>query len=200
MRSVRAPVKVGEHLERWVACDIGLIGAGIDGMLRLVRSNDALQRIFRPEMEDRIASPQLDPFRHVAVHRRNPESGAVVEQQIAELCFADAGRILQHRLEHRLQLAGRRTDDAQHVRRRRLLFERFGELARALLLRLEQPHVLERDDRLVGEGGDQLDLLFGETLDSGCASAPRRRSVCLRAAAARRAWCGRFRIQERWSS
>ena len=30
------------------------------------------------------------------------------------------------------------------------------------LLRFEQPHVLDRDHRLVGEGLDQLDLFFGE--------------------------------------
>ena len=34
--------------------------------------------------------------------------------------------------------------------------------SRALLLRLEQPRVLDGDHRLVGEGGDQLDLLIGK--------------------------------------
>ena len=200
MRSVRAPVRSTSTLNDASTADVGLIGAGIDDVLRLMCCNDVLQRIVRSEMQQRIAPPQLDPLRYVAVHRRNPECGAVVEQQIAEFRFADAGRILQHRLEHRLQLAGRRTDDAQHVRRRGLLFERFGELARALLLGLEQPHVLQGDDGLVGEGGDQFDLLFGESARSGCASAPRRRPACLHAAMARRAWCGCFRIQERWSS
>ena len=38
----------------------------------------------------------------------------------------------------------------------------FGQLPRALLLRLEQPHVLDGDHRLVGEGLDQLDLLVGK--------------------------------------
>ena len=38
----------------------------------------------------------------------------------------------------------------------------FGKLARALLLRLEQPRVLDGDHRLIGEGLDQLDLLLGE--------------------------------------
>ncbi len=33
------------------------------------------------------------------------------------------------------------------------------------LRRLEQPHVLDRNHRLVGEGGDQLDLAVGECLD-----------------------------------
>ena len=32
---------------------------------------------------------------------------------------------------------------------------------------LEQPHVLDRDHRLVGEGRDQLDLLVGEGPDLG---------------------------------
>jgi len=32
---------------------------------------------------------------------------------------------------------------------------------------VEQAHVLDRDHRLVGEGGDQLDLFFGERLHNG---------------------------------
>ena len=38
----------------------------------------------------------------------------------------------------------------------------FLKLARARLHLVEQPHVLDRDHRLVGEGGEQLDLLVGE--------------------------------------
>ena len=37
-----------------------------------------------------------------------------------------------------------------------------SELSAALLLRLEQPRVLDRDHRLVSEGLDQLDLLVSE--------------------------------------
>ena len=50
----------------------------------------------------------------------------------------------------------------EHLRGGRLLLQRFGKLARALLLRLEQPRVLDGDHRLVSEGLDQLDLLLGE--------------------------------------
>ena len=50
----------------------------------------------------------------------------------------------------------------QHLRGRGLLLQCLGELARALLHLVEQPHVLDRDHRLVGEGRDQLDLLVGE--------------------------------------
>ncbi len=38
----------------------------------------------------------------------------------------------------------------------------FGELGGARLHLVEQPHVLDRDHRLVGKGGDQLDLPVGE--------------------------------------
>ena len=44
------------------------------------------------------------------------------------------------------------------------MLERLLQLARARLHLLEQPHVLDGDDRLVGEGLDELDLLVGEWL------------------------------------
>ena len=81
---------------------------------------------------------------------------------IAELCLAKRDGVLQHGFEHRLKIAGRAADNLEHLRGRRLLLQRFGELARALLLRLEQPRVLDGDHRLIGEGLDQLDLLLGE--------------------------------------
>jgi hypothetical protein len=40
-----------------------------------------------------------------------------------------------------------------------------GQLVGPLLQFAEQPGVLQRDDRLVGEGADQFDLTFGEWLD-----------------------------------
>ena len=45
------------------------------------------------------------------------------------------------------------------------------KLARARLHLVEQPHVLDRDHRLVGEGRDQFDLLVGERPHLRCASA-----------------------------
>ena len=53
----------------------------------------------------------------------------------------------------------------QHLRGRRLLLQRLGKLARARLHLVEQPHVLDRDHRLIGEGRDQLDLLLGEWMN-----------------------------------
>ena len=47
---------------------------------------------------------------------------------------------------------------------RRLLLQRLREVAVARLQLLEQPHVLDGDDRLVGEGLEQRDLLVREGL------------------------------------
>ena len=54
----------------------------------------------------------------------------------------------------------------EHLARRGLVLERFCELARPRLLRLEQPRVLDGDDGLVGEGLQQLDLDLREWVGS----------------------------------
>src|SRR6516162_1162035 len=81
---------------------------------------------------------------------------------MAEFSFANARRILQYRLEHRLKLARRRTDDLQYLRCRRLLFQRFGEIGSTLSQFVEQPGVFDGDDRLGGEAREQLNLLLAE--------------------------------------
>ena len=50
----------------------------------------------------------------------------------------------------------------QHLRGRRLLLQRLGEIVGALAQLLEQPRILDGDDGLAGEVRDQLDLLVGE--------------------------------------
>ncbi len=47
-----------------------------------------------------------------------------------------------------------------------LLLQQLLQVVGARLHLVEQTHVLDRDHRLVGEGGDQLDLLIGERLDT----------------------------------
>ena len=51
--------------------------------------------------------------------------------KIPELSVADARRVLQHRLEHGLQIAREAADDLQHLRGRRLLLQRLGRRSRA---------------------------------------------------------------------
>ena len=61
-------------------------------------------------------------------------------------------------VEHRLQIERRTADDLQHIGGRSLLRERLLEVARARLHLVEQPHILDGDHGLVGEGLDELDL------------------------------------------
>ena len=70
----------------------------------------------------------------------------------------DPVRPLRNRLEHRLHIVGRTGDHLQDVGGRGLPLQR-------LLRLVEQPHVLDGDHRLVGEGLQQLDLLLGERPD-----------------------------------
>src|SRR5262249_37731443 len=90
------------------------------------------------------------------------ERAIPIVEHDAELCSADARGILQHGLEHGVQLAGRTTNYVQHLRGRGLLLQRLGKLARACLHLIEQSHVLDGNHRLVSEGRYQLDLLVGE--------------------------------------
>src|SRR5262245_9483154 len=79
-----------------------------------------------------------------------------------ELGLTDAPGISQNRSENLGELAGGAADDLEHLGHCRLLLQRLGQLARARLHLVEQTHVLDRDHRLVGEGGDKVNLLLGE--------------------------------------
>jgi hypothetical protein len=72
---------------------------------------------------------------------------------------------LHNGVEHRLGVVERVADHSENVGSGSLLLERFAEFARPRLHLVEQPHVLDRDYRLVCEGGDKLDLFVGERLD-----------------------------------
>ena len=48
----------------------------------------------------------------------------ILDGEYSELSYAGARRVLQHGLEYRRKLAGRRTDDAQNLRRGGLLIQR----------------------------------------------------------------------------
>src|SRR5262249_11022077 len=80
---------------------------------------------------------------------------------------ANAHRRLNQCIEHCAQIKSRSADDLEHVGGSRLLLKRFRKITRARLNLVEQAHVFDRNHRLGGEGGDQLDLLFSEWLDGG---------------------------------
>ncbi len=103
----------------------------------------------------------------ITVERSNAEGVTFAQKHPAITGFTKPRRVREHDLEHRLQLAGRARDDLQHLRGRGLLLQRLGELAGPRLHLVEQPHVLDRDHRLIGEGCGEADLLVGERLDHG---------------------------------
>src|SRR5262245_48119301 len=104
----------------------------------------------------------IQDFGRKIVGRRNLQKFAVVHPDNAEYGFAQARGTLNNRIEHRLSIGRRPADDVEHLARRGLMFKSFGQIARARLNLLEQPYVLDRNNRLVGEGLDQLDLFASE--------------------------------------
>ena len=73
-------------------------------------------------------------------------------------------------VKHRLHIRGRAADDTEHLGGRGLVFQRLAQFRVAFLDFFEQPHVLDRDDRLRGEGFKQCDLLVGKRPDLGAAN------------------------------
>ena len=80
----------------------------------------------------------------------------------ANLCGA-----LDDGIEDRLHVRRRAADDAEHLGRRRLMLQRLAQFRIALAEFLEQPHVFDGDDGLIGEGFEKCDLFFGERTNFG---------------------------------
>src|SRR5215471_1723032 len=84
---------------------------------------------------------------------------------------ADECRILGHDVHHGLEVGRGAGDDPQDLRRRGLLLEGLGQLAVPRLELREQAHVLDGDDRLVGEGSQQRYLSLRERSSLGSSDA-----------------------------
>jgi len=69
------------------------------------------------------------------------------------------------RIQHWLQVEGRAADDLEDIACRSLVFERFFEIARARVQFVEQPDILDRNDGLIGEGLEQIDLRLQKRRD-----------------------------------
>ena len=83
------------------------------------------------------------------------EALAVPSEKQTECGTAKAGRLFQHRVEYRREIAGRTVDDLQHLGGRGLLLQ--------CLVRLgQQPRVLHCNNCLRGEAFEQRDLFVGE--------------------------------------
>ena len=94
----------------------------------------------------------------------------LMESQMHVIDPANSGRALNDSVKHRLHVGRRPADDAEHLRRCRLMLQGFSQFGIALLDLLEQPDVFDSDDGLVGEGLEKSDLLATERTDLGAAN------------------------------
>ena len=98
--------------------------------------------------------PRLGKCRGYVVVRNVAEFTSVIQVQVAELCAAEPSCVRQHGIEDGLQFSRRTTDDAEHLRGRRLLLQCFSQIVGALAQLVEQAGVLDGDDGLAGEVRD----------------------------------------------
>src|SRR5262249_2950021 len=129
---------------------------------RLLRADNTAENVFRAGISQRISSPLFLENRRRVVHRDDAERISLVQYQRAELRLAVAYRILQHRVEYRLQLAGGTADDPRHLGGGGLLLHGLVRIIGALAQFVEQAGVRDGDDGLAGEVRHQIDLLIGE--------------------------------------
>ena len=96
--------------------------------------------------------------------RQMRKSSPSRSDRYAKFRVADArAAFAKYRLKDRLQdRPASLLITLEHLRSGRLLLQRFGKVACALLLRLEQPRVLNGDDGLGGKVLHQCNLFFGE--------------------------------------
>jgi hypothetical protein len=162
----RDPVAQERHGERRLHA---VLGRGRLGILR-----QGLREV--PVMNclavDHRAAHQVSP-RQAAHrwHRRHAEGGDEAEhlafhaKHLRVVRAAQASGIRGNGVKHRLDVGRRGRDHTQDFARSRLLLEGFRERPVARFELLEQSHVLDRDDRLGGEGFNERDLLFRKRLD-----------------------------------
>ena len=125
--------------------------------------NHVLHRIVG-ECEGELTGLDLGEVEHVVDQAK--EVLAVALDAVEHLAHL-LGRLAIDVVEDELGVAEdgveRRAQFVAHVGEElRLVLARLGKLAALVLDFVEQPHVLDRDHGLVGEGLDQLDLLLGE--------------------------------------
>src|SRR5665213_1475739 len=112
-----------------------------------IRGSPASRRAGKQRREDRgwgSAAPLaqlLGQLFRVAVDSGRAENVTVEKEQGPTRRSTQGMRLVQYRIEHRGEIAGRGVDDAEHLGRRGLLFERFLRLG-------DEARVLDRDHRL----------------------------------------------------
>src|SRR5262249_55105641 len=90
------------------------------------------------------------------------ELRSIAKDQDCVVRLAQAGGALHHRVQHGLDISRRAANDTQDLTRRCLSIESGCQLTVASLQFLEQAHILNGDDSLVGERLQEFDLVLWE--------------------------------------
>src|SRR5262245_64236760 len=93
-----------------------------------------------------------------------------MESQHHVINSTNASSTLNNGVEHRLHVRRRAADDAKHLGCCRLMLQCLPQFRIALLDLLEQPHVLDGDHRLIGEGFKQFYLSWRKWPDLSSAN------------------------------
>ena len=113
----------------------------------------------------------------------------LVESQYHVINPTNPRGALDDGVEHRLHVRRRAADDAEHLGGRRLMLQGLAQFCVALLQFLEQPDILDGDDRLVGEGLEQCDLLVSKRTDLRSTNKDHPDRQRPRELKARQVWC-----------
>src|SRR6516165_990616 len=93
------------------------------------------------------------------------EGRPFVQRESPDLRTTQTRSILNHGIEDGFKHTWRTGNDLEHLRGRRLLLQRLSKIVCALPQFVEQPRVLDSDDRLRGEVLDHSNLLVREWPD-----------------------------------
>ena len=121
--------------------------------------------------------------------RADAQVVAILQDHDGIIGLAKLAGTLDDGLEHRPDIGRRGRDHAEDVGAAGLVGQRLREVAGLRLHLVEQPDVLDRDHRLIGERGEQCDLLVGEGAHGIARQGRTRRSGLPREAGACRSGC-----------
>src|SRR6516164_6717514 len=139
-------------------CPMDRFSGVVGGVAHLLRPQHAIKYAARRWLTQSMSPILIHKFLRRVMRRYRTISVTLEAEERAELGLADTHRVLQHSLEHRLQLTRRSADNLEHVGGGCLLLQGLTQF-------VEQPRVLNGDDGLRGKILHKLDLLVGEGAD-----------------------------------
>src|SRR5262249_39164522 len=125
---------------------------------------DQARQIDRLGIELELAGFDFREIQNLIDETEQVRAGRIhTTQRLQRLLRAEARRVADHHFGQTDNSVERRAQLVAHAREEPgLVLARHLELAALVLDLVEQPHILDGNDRLVSEGRDQLNLLLGE--------------------------------------